>query len=69
MATKKTAATEDAFSFASMDPAKLTESYREFAEKGLVQSKVEEKKDEKKEAAEACTGVARKESNWRSMCC
>ena len=37
--------------------------------KGLVQSKVEEKKDEKKEAAEACTGVPRQESNWRSRCC
>ncbi|MCR9137982.1 MAG: phasin [Alphaproteobacteria bacterium] len=38
MATKKTPA-EDVFSFAAFDPAKLTESYREFAEKGMVQSK------------------------------
>ena len=36
MATKKT---DDAFSFASFDPAKVTESFRDFAEKGAAQSK------------------------------
>ncbi len=38
MATKKTPA-EDVFAFAAFDPAKLTESYREFAENGVAQSK------------------------------
>lgn len=38
MATKKTA-TPDAFAFAAFDPSAFTESYRDFAEKGLVQSK------------------------------
>ncbi|MDA4847588.1 phasin [Hoeflea poritis] len=52
MATKKTA-TEDAFAFAAMDPTKLTETYREFAEKGLVQSK--DAYDKLKTAAEDAT--------------
>ncbi|WP_136659660.1 phasin [Nitratireductor sp. XY-223] len=52
MATKKTA-TEDAFAFVAMDPSKLTETYREFAEKGLVQSK--EAYDKLKTAAEDAT--------------
>lgn len=52
MATKKTA-TEDVFAFAAMDPAKLTETYREFAEKGLVQSK--DAYDKLKTAAEDAT--------------
>lgn len=39
MATKKTVA-PDAFAFAAaFDPSKMTESYRDFAEKGLAQSK------------------------------
>ncbi|MDO9418298.1 phasin [Pararhizobium sp.] len=36
MATKKT---DDVFSMASFDPAKITDSMREFAEKGAAQSK------------------------------
>jgi len=52
MATKKTAA-EDVFAFAAFDPAKLTESYREFAEKGMVQSK--EAYAKLKDAAEDAT--------------
>lgn len=36
MATKKT---DDAFSMASFDPSKVTESLRDFAEKGAAQSK------------------------------
>ncbi len=52
MATKKTQ-TEDAFAFATMDPSKMTESYREFAEKGMVQSK--EAYDKLKTAAEDAT--------------
>jgi phasin len=36
MATKKT---DDVFSMPSFDPAKVTDSLREFAEKGAVQSK------------------------------
>ncbi|MCV9962890.1 phasin [Pararhizobium sp. BT-229] len=36
MATKKT---EDAFSLAAFDPAKVTETFRDFAEKGAAQSK------------------------------
>jgi phasin len=52
MATKKTV-TEDAFAFAAFDPAKMTESYREFAEKGLVQSK--DAYDKLKTAAEDAT--------------
>ncbi|MEM9106449.1 MAG: phasin [Pseudomonadota bacterium] len=52
MATKKTQ-TEDVFAFATMDPSKMTESYREFAEKGLVQSK--EAYDKLKIAAEDAT--------------
>ena len=39
MATKKTA-TPDAFAFAAaFDPSRMTESYRDFAEKGMAQSK------------------------------
>ncbi|MEI2297934.1 phasin [Ensifer sp. MJa1] len=36
MATKKT---DDVFSLASFDPAKFTDSFRDFAEKGAAQSK------------------------------
>ncbi|QRY66433.1 phasin [Ensifer sp. PDNC004] len=36
MATKKT---DDVFSLSSFDPAKFTDSFRDFAEKGAVQSK------------------------------
>ncbi|NVP55034.1 phasin [Mycoplana rhizolycopersici] len=36
MAVKKT---DDVFSFAAFDPAKVSDSFREFAEKGAVQSK------------------------------
>ncbi len=36
MATKKT---DDVFSFAAFDPAKVTESFRDFAEKGASQTK------------------------------
>ncbi|OCP16866.1 MULTISPECIES: phasin [unclassified Ensifer] len=36
MATKKT---DDAFSFSSFDPAKVADSFRDFAEKGAAQSK------------------------------
>jgi len=52
MATKKTPA-EDAFAFAAFDPTKMTETYREFAEKGLVQSK--DAYDKLKVAAEDAT--------------
>ncbi|MEM6460459.1 MAG: phasin [Pseudomonadota bacterium] len=52
MATKKNAS-DDAFAFTAMDPTKLTESYREFAEKGLVQSR--EAYDKLKTAAEDAT--------------
>lgn len=52
MATKKTAA-EDVFAFAALDPAKLTESYREFTENGVVQSK--EAYAKLKDAAEDAT--------------
>lgn len=38
MATRKTAEAE-IFSFPSFDPAKMTDTYREFAEKGLAQSR------------------------------
>lgn len=47
MATKKT---DDVFSIASIDPSKLSESFREFAEKGAVQTK--EAYAKMKEAAE-----------------
>ena len=50
MATRKT---EDAFSLASFDPAKVTESFRDFAEKGAVQSK--EAYSKMKTAAEDAT--------------
>jgi phasin len=36
MATKKT---DDVFSLSSFDPAKITDSFRDFAEKGAAQSK------------------------------
>ncbi len=52
MATKKTV-TEDAFAFAAFDPANMTESYREFAEKGVAQSK--EAYDKLKTATEDAT--------------
>ena len=50
MATKKT---DDVFSIASIDPSKLSESFREFAEKGAVQTK--EAYAKMKEAAEDAT--------------
>ena len=50
MATKKT---DDVFSIASIDPAKLSESFREFAEKGATQTK--EAYAKMKEAAEDAT--------------
>ncbi|KQY26223.1 phasin [Rhizobium sp. Root482] len=50
MATRKT---EDAFSLASFDPAKVTESFRDFAEKGAAQSK--EAYSKMKTAAEDAT--------------
>ncbi|MFC3072439.1 phasin [Shinella pollutisoli] len=50
MATKKT---DDVFSIASIDPAKFSESFREFAEKGAVQTK--EAYAKMKEAAEDAT--------------
>ncbi|WP_411037025.1 phasin [Shinella sp. BYT-45] len=50
MATKKT---DDVFSIASIDPAKLSESFREFAEKGAAQTK--EAYAKMKEAAEDAT--------------
>lgn len=50
MATKKT---DDVFSIAAVDPAKLSESFREFAEKGAVQTK--EAYAKMKEAAEDAT--------------
>ena len=52
MATKKTSA-EDSFAFAAFDPTKMTETYREYAEKSLVQSK--EAYDKLKQAAEDAT--------------
>ena len=50
MATKKT---DDVFSIASIDPSKLSESFREFAEKGAAQTK--EAYAKMKEAAEDAT--------------
>ncbi len=50
MATKKT---DDVFSIASIDPSKLSESFRDFAEKGAVQTK--EAYAKMKEAAEDAT--------------
>ena len=50
MATKKT---DDVFSIASIDPSKLSESFREFAEKGATQTK--EAYAKMKEAAEDAT--------------
>ena len=50
MATKKT---DDVFPIASIDPSKLSESFREFAEKGAVQTK--EAYAKMKEAAEDAT--------------
>ena len=50
MATKKI---EDVFSIASIDPAKFSESFRDFAEKGAAQTK--EAYAKMKEAAEDAT--------------
>lgn len=50
MATKKT---EDAFAMASFDPSKITENFREFAEKGTEKSK--EAYGKMKEVAEDAT--------------
>ena len=50
MATKKN---DDVFSIASIDPAKLSESFRDFAEKGAAQTK--EAYAKMKEAAEDAT--------------
>nr|WP_298098053.1 phasin [uncultured Shinella sp.] len=50
MATKKT---DDVFSIASIDPSKISESFRDFAEKGAVQTK--EAYAKMKEAAEDAT--------------
>ena len=50
MATKKT---DDVFSIASIDPSKISESFREFAEKGATQTK--EAYAKMKEAAEDAT--------------
>jgi len=50
MATKKT---DDVFSIAALDPSKLSESFRDFAEKGAVQTK--EAYAKMKEAAEDAT--------------
>ncbi|MGQ3212083.1 phasin [Shinella sp.] len=50
MATKKI---DDVFSIASIDPSKLSESFRDFAEKGAAQSK--EAYSKMKEAAEDAT--------------
>ncbi len=50
MATKKT---EDAFAMASFDPSKITENFREFAEKGSEKSK--EAYGKMKEVAEDAT--------------
>lgn len=50
MAIKKT---DDVFSIAALDPSKLSESFREFAEKGAVQTK--EAYAKMKEAAEDAT--------------
>lgn len=50
MAAKKT---DDVFSIASIDPSKLSESFREFAEKGATQTK--EAYAKMKEAAEDAT--------------
>lgn len=52
MATKKNTV-EDVFSFTAFDPSKMSESYREFTEKGLSQSK--EAYDKMKSAAEDAT--------------
>ena len=52
MATKKTA-TDDVFGFAAFDPSTMTESAREYTEKGLAQSK--EAYDKLKTAAEDAT--------------
>ncbi|MCP8896858.1 phasin [Shinella daejeonensis] len=53
MATRKT---DDAFSIAALDPAKFSESFRDFAEKGAAQSK--EAYARMKEAAEEATQTA-----------
>ena len=50
MATKKT---DDVFSIASIDPSKISESFRDFAEKGATQTK--EAYAKMKEAAEDAT--------------
>jgi phasin len=50
MATKKT---EDAFSFTAFDPAKVSDAFRDFAEKGAAQSK--EAYSKMKTAAEDAT--------------
>ena len=50
MATKKT---DDVFSMASFDPSKVSESFRDFAEKGATQTK--EAYAKMKEAAEDAT--------------
>eukprot|EP00300_Choanocystis_sp_HF-7_P026012 c28506_g1_i1.p1 GENE.c28506_g1_i1~~c28506_g1_i1.p1 ORF type:complete len:150 (+),score=25.90 c28506_g1_i1:67-516(+) len=50
MATKKT---DDVFSIASIDPSKVSESFREFAERGAAQSK--EAYAKMKEAADDAT--------------
>lgn len=50
MATKKT---DDVFSIASIDPSKISESFRDFAEKGAAQTK--EAYAKMKEAAEDAT--------------
>ena len=50
MATRKT---DDVFSIASIDPSKVSESFREFAEKGAAQTK--EAYAKMKEAAEDAT--------------
>jgi phasin len=52
MATKKNTI-EDVFAFTAFDPSKISESYREFTEKGLGQSK--EAYDKMKSAAEDAT--------------
>jgi phasin len=54
MATKKTTDAE-IFAFPAFDPAKVTDSYREFAEKGVAQSK--EAYAKMKTAAEDATKV------------
>lgn len=52
MATRKTT-TDDVFAFTAFDPAKFGDSYREFTEKGMSQSK--EAYDKFKTAAEDAT--------------